>query len=210
MNRAARRITGATARGHRIQARTAKVRTWALVPGSAVVYLAAAAAAKSYNACRFYVHGDQSEMDPGLFYCGHSFQFKPFGHFMHESEKSRLSRYAMDNRFWEKLSKRSDWHRPAAPENIVNPPGPNSVSARLHDLYWQSRLRYRDWITTMPPAACSLDKTDKGPAYDLKFPEYPRRADIERDLNRILRRHGIQHLKKLKSRLREDGDTGTV
>jgi hypothetical protein len=62
----------------------------------------------------------------------------------------------------------------------------------------------------MPPAGRPLAEPVDGPAYDLKFPDRPVRANVERDRSRVIRLHGIKHLRELKSRPRSEGDRGAV
>jgi hypothetical protein len=69
---------------------------------------------------RYYLHGDEKEEEPGIYYCRACDAFVPINHFYEDcSEENDFKRYQRTLRIWKEIKKSGTYYtRPKDAKNI--------------------------------------------------------------------------------------------
>ncbi|WP_081936017.1 YozE family protein [Burkholderia sp. 9120] len=96
---------------------------------------------------RYYLHGDQTEHDPALYYCAQCDAFSPAEHFDAVHGPKTVERYLDNLRYWNSPERsQGDWRRPADAVNALDELMRTYLSAEAERE--KSRSRFHRWIVT--------------------------------------------------------------
>lgn len=143
---------------------------------------------------RYYLHGDQDEQDPSVYYCARCDRFGTPDHFsdtgLHRGQSDEM-RYLDSIERWNEASAlwRAKWHRP---EDAINLLAAKAVS--MNAAYQKSRSPFHRWLLTQ------LDRDDNVAylAVDVRDDEaFPVTASSLREIRTYLSRYGDHVLEAL-------------
>lgn len=152
------------------------------------------------NQDRYYLHGDQDEDSPALFYCARCDVFTEAEHFddpqQHRGE-THGERYLGSLDRWNQRSPESktNWHRPADAVNLLA-----DIAMTERSAGEAARAPFHRWLLTQ------VDRND--PVGDLAMDAnrdktFPTGASTRRELERYLSRHGDDVVRALREAWRE-------
>lgn len=96
---------------------------------------------------RYYLHGDQTEQDPALYYCAQCDWFSPAEHFESEHGPKTVERYLSNLRYWSSPERsRANWRRPDKAVNILTESAQAFLTAQTQRE--KSRSPFLRWIVT--------------------------------------------------------------